>query len=73
MRGLAPYLGETMARSAVQAQSQKLGIGDSGPSPEQLEALLGKIGAGLNIFVGREKSAGIVAEIRGALAREAVR
>ena len=37
-------------------------------SPEQLEALLGKLGGGLNIFLGRDKSASVVAEARRALA-----
>ena len=37
-------------------------------SPEQLDALLGKLGGGLNIFLGRDKSALVVAEARQALA-----
>ena len=37
-------------------------------SPEQLDVLLGKLGGGLNIFLGRDKSASVVAEARQALA-----
>jgi hypothetical protein len=37
-------------------------------SPEQLDALLGKLGGGLNIFLGRDKSASVVAQARQALA-----
>jgi len=37
-------------------------------STDQLEALLGKLGGGLNIFLGRDKSAAVVAEARRALA-----
>ena len=65
---LAPYIGDTMARSATEAHCQKLGITAGTVSPEQLEALLGKLGGGLNIFLGRDKSAAVVAEARRALA-----
>jgi hypothetical protein len=65
---MAPYIGETMARSATEAHCQKLGIAGGTVSPEQLEALLGKLGGGLNIFLGRDKSATVVAEARQALA-----
>jgi hypothetical protein len=68
VRVMAPYIGETMARSATEAHCQKLGIAGGAPSPEQIEALLGKLGGGLNIFVGREKAAAVVAEARRALA-----
>jgi hypothetical protein len=66
---MAPYIGETMARSATEAHCQKLGFaGGSSVSSEQLDALLGKLGGGLNIFLGRDKSALVVAEARQALA-----
>ena len=71
---MAPYIGDTMARSATEAHCQKLGITGSGVSSEQVDALLGKLGGGLNIFLGRDKSASVVAEARQALAaREAAR
>jgi len=63
---MAPYIGDTMARSAAEAHSQKLGIGDT-LSPTELEALLGRLGSGLNIFLGRDKSAAVLAEARRAL------
>jgi hypothetical protein len=65
---MAPYIGDTMARSATEAHCQKLGIAGSTVSPGQVEALLGKLGSGLNIFLGRDKSASVVAEARKALA-----
>jgi len=65
---MTPYIGDTMARSATQAHCQKLGIAGDTVSPEQVEALLGKLGGGLNIFLGRDKSASVVAEARQALA-----
>jgi hypothetical protein len=69
---MSPYIGETMARSATQAHCQKLGIGDGAVSPEQVETLLAKLAGGLNIFLGREKAAAVVAEARGALAAAGV-
>ncbi len=64
---MAPYIGDTMARSATEAHCQKLGIADT-VSHHQAEALLAKLGGGLNIFLGRDKSASVIAEARTALA-----
>ena len=69
---LTPYIGDTMARSATEAHCGKLGISDGNMSPEQVEQLLGKLGGGLNIFLGREKSTAVISEIRDALARREV-
>jgi hypothetical protein len=69
---LGPYIGETMARSATEAHCQKLGIANaSAVSVEQLESLLGKLGGGLNIFLGRDKSKTAIGEVRAALTRVA--
>jgi len=68
---LGPYIGETMARSATEAHCQKLGIQD-GASSEQLESLLGKLGGGLNIFLGRDKSKAAIGEVREALLSRSV-
>lgn len=65
---IAPYVGTTMASTAVQAQARKLGF-DGHMSPEQVEALLARLGGGLTVFVGREKSVAIVEEARQALGR----
>jgi hypothetical protein len=65
---LAPYIGDTMARSATEAHCQKLGITAGTVSRDQIEALLGKLGGGLNIFLGRDRSAAVVTEARSALA-----
>ncbi len=71
---LTPFIGDTMARSATEVHCQKLGIAEGTVSHDQLEALLGKLGGGLNIFLGRDKSATVVAEARRALAaREGTR
>jgi hypothetical protein len=67
---MAPHVGETMARSATEAHCQKIGIAGSAVTSEQVDALLGKLGSGLNIFLGRDKSASVVAEARQALAAQ---
>lgn len=64
---MAPYVGQTMARSAAEAQCQKLGVSGDTITPEQLEALLVRLGGGLNIFIGREKSSAAVELMRAAL------
>jgi hypothetical protein len=68
VRVVSPYLGETMARSAAQAHCQKLGIGAERMLPKDVEALITRMASGLNVFVGREKSSAIVAELRQAIA-----
>jgi hypothetical protein len=71
---LGPHIGETMARSATEAHCEKLGIAPGAISPEQTEALLGKLSGGLNIFLGRDKAAAAIEQVRGALgAREEAR
>jgi hypothetical protein len=67
VKAMAPYIGDTMARSAAEAHCQRLGI-EGTMSPDQREALLGKLGGGLNIFLGREKSGSVIARVRDALA-----
>lgn len=65
---LGPHIGETMARSATEAHCQKLGIADgSSVSRDQLDALLAKLGGGLNIFLGRDKAASVIGDVRRAL------
>lgn len=68
-RLLAPVLGESMAAASTQAHGQKLSIQDGQATPEQVEALLSKLGSGLAVFVGREKAAALAAEMRSAVAQ----
>jgi hypothetical protein len=72
-RLLAPVLGESMARASTQAHGQKLQIQDGRVTPDQVEALLGKLGSGLAVFVGREKAATLTAELRTAVGQLAAR
>ena len=73
VRVMAPYIGDTMARSAAEAHCRRLGVAGESLDPEHLESLLGRLGSGLNIFLGREKSASVIAEVRQALGAEAQR
>ena len=66
-RELTPYLGQTMAQAAVETHRQKLGIDGPHITPGQLDALLAKLGAGLVIFVGRERTEVIVRQARSAV------
>jgi len=63
----APYLGENMARAAVRGHADKLGLAAGPLSRGDVERLLGAVGPGLGVFVGREKTARILDEARAAL------
>lgn len=65
--GLAPYIGANMARAAVDAQVEKLRLRGALGS-DDIDRLLAAIEPGLAVFVGRQKTAQIGAEIRSALA-----
>jgi hypothetical protein len=67
VKRLSPYLGATMAEASARAQCEKLGFVSQAISGAQAETLLGKLGAGLAVFVGREKSATVMRELRDAL------
>ncbi len=63
---LSPHLGPFMAKAAVHGHRQKLGLAETLVSDEDIEALLKKIGLGLVVFVGAEKTARILDETRRA-------
>jgi hypothetical protein len=69
IRLLAPVLGDSMARASTQAHAQKLEILDGRVMPDQVEALVTKLGSGLAVFVGREKAATLATEMRAAVAQ----
>jgi hypothetical protein len=66
-RIVSPVLGENMARTAAQAHCRGLGVNGEQMSPYQLAELIDRMGKGLNVFVGRDKAATVVAELRRAL------
>ena len=61
---ITPYVGEIMAQAATEVHCQKLGLVGSSLSSEQMEALLDRLAKGMAVFIGREKSAQVVADIR---------
>jgi cell division GTPase FtsZ len=67
VRVVSPYLGENMARSAARAHCQKLGIEGPEVSADQIETLISRLGAGLNVFIGRERAAVAIEELKRAL------
>ncbi len=56
-RAVAPYIGDTMARASTLAHSRRLGIGEPTVTAAQVEGLLQGLSNGLNVFVGRARSA----------------
>jgi hypothetical protein len=64
---MAPYIGDTMARSAAEAHCRKLEVLEGTIGPDQVELVLGKLLSGLNIFLGRERSAAVIGDVRRAL------
>jgi hypothetical protein len=63
VRALAPYIGENMARASVRGHFEKLGLGAS-VDADEIQKLADALGAGLSVFVGREKAIGILGEAR---------
>lgn len=59
----APFLGETMARSAAEAHRVKLDLPDGECDEAGLQALVRKTGLGLNVFVGRAIATSLVAQM----------
>lgn len=64
---LAPFVGDLMARSAAVAHCRDLGISGAVIGREEVDALLERLGLGLVIFVGREKTATVVATMKSAI------
>ena len=64
---LAPFIGESMARSSVTMHCQKLGINGDAVSDEQLAQLIEQLGLAMRVFVGADKADALAADIRAAL------
>ncbi len=64
---LSPYLGKLMARASASAHFQDLAIAGEQVDRQKVEALVERVGKGLNLFLGRDKSKLVVEEIRRAL------
>ena len=69
-RVLGPHIGETTARAATVAHCRKLGIDNRFVAAAQLDVLLEQLRSGLNVFVGRTRSAEVIALAKRELAVE---
>ncbi len=67
IQAVTPLTGEMMAKSAVQTHGTKLGLVGATLTADEVEALLSRVGASLNVFIGRDKSAQVVGELQRAL------
>jgi len=67
-RAMAPYIGDTMARASTLAHCRRLGIGEPSVEANEIEALLQGLSNGLNVFVGKARSAEAVRSAWEALA-----
>ena len=61
---LSPYVGKLMARTAASAHCRDLGIHGGAMNREQVDALLGRLGLGLIIFLGKDKAGTVVEAMR---------
>ncbi len=57
IEAVAPYVGDTMARASTLAHCRRLGIGEPSVEATDLEKLLQGLSNGLNVFIGRARSA----------------
>jgi len=64
---LSPYLGKFMAQASAKAHCQDLQIDGDTVDREKVDALIERLGKGLNLFLGRDKSKLVVAEMQRAL------
>jgi len=64
---LSPYVGKLMARTAASAHCRDLGINGGAMSRAQVDALLGKLGLGLIVFIGKDKAQTVVETMRRAI------
>ena len=64
---MAPYIGNTMARSSIEMHCKKMGISSESMEGHQVDELLNRLALGLNIFIGRDKTVALVREIRSGM------
>lgn len=67
IRVLAPFIGANMARAAVYSQKDRLELTRPDISQAEVDALLERLGPGLVVFVGREKTDRILDDARRAV------
>jgi hypothetical protein len=66
---LSPYLGKLMAQASAGAHCRDLQIDGDSMDRQKVDALVERLGKGLNLFLGRDKSKQVVEEMLRALDR----
>jgi hypothetical protein len=62
---ITPYIGHMMAQSSIEMHCKRIGITGGGTIDRlQLDELLRRLALGLNIFIGRDKTASVIEQIR---------
>ena len=61
---ISPYIGKLMAHTSIELHCKRLGIAGEWIDRVQLDALLRQLSLGLVIFIGRDKTAAVIGEIR---------
>ena len=64
---LLPYFGKLMASTAAAAHCRQLGIDGPWMDREQIDLLLERLGLGLVIFLGRERTDTVIGDMRQAI------
>ena len=64
---LSPYLGKFMAQASAKAHCHDLQIDGDVVDRGKVDALVERLGKGLNLFLGRDKSKEVVAEMQRAV------
>jgi hypothetical protein len=68
VRLLVPYLGESMARAALEVSRRKVGLQGAPAQPSEVDALIEQMKPGLRVFLGAEQTQRLLDQIRAALA-----
>ncbi len=69
---LSPFIGEHMSKAVVNETLHNMGADLARLTRADLETLVKTLGLGMNVFVGRERSKTIAAELRNKLGLTAV-
>jgi len=64
---ITPYIGQMMARTSIDAHCKRLGLDAARLASADVDRLLQQIALGLNVFIGREKTEGVMRDIRASI------
>lgn len=67
--GIAPYIGQMMAHTSIDAHCKRLGLDIARLAAGDVDRLLQQIALGLNVFIGRDKTDSVMRDIRASIGR----